>query len=384
MKKSYLALLLPLLVGASSANAMELYNDNKNSLGLTGWLGFNALYDGDETAVNDNLSQLRFTFEREERNGWRAYAVTEWGVNIVSGNEDLVMQGGKLSAEKSGDFLNNRLGYVGLSHDKYGSLTFGKQWGAYYDVAGTTDLPNVFAGYSVGAYGFGDGGLTGTGRADSAFQYRNSFGPLSVALQYAAKNNGDISVTDSDGNQIDDAKLSFDNSYGASITWAVTDKFSLLAGMNRGDITGHIGNSQIDEANQIIGIGAMYGSYYHYADERKADGLYVGFNAHKSENNEQVNGDLYDATGAELMLAWQADNGFVPMAVLSYLDLDTDQSTPISGNWTRRFAMVGLHYRYSLDTVMFFEAKLDFSDMDDKSLEALEDNQFAVGINYFF
>lgn len=126
MKKSYLALLLPLLVGASSANAMELYNDNKNSLGLTGWLGFNALYDGDETAVNDNLSQLRFTFEREERNGWRAYAVTEWGVNIVSGNEDLVMQGGKLSAEKSGDFLNNRLGYVGLSHDKYGSLTFGK------------------------------------------------------------------------------------------------------------------------------------------------------------------------------------------------------------------------------------------------------------------
>ncbi|MCL2917067.1 porin [Shewanella litorisediminis] len=384
MKKSQLALLLPLLVGASAANAMELYNDNKNSLGLTGWLGFNALYDGDETAVNDNLSQLRFTFEREERNGWRAYAVTEWGVNIVSGNEDLVMQGGKLNAEKSGDFLNNRLGYVGLSHDHYGSLTFGKQWGAYYDVAGTTDLPNVFAGYSVGAYGFGDGGLTGTGRADSAFLYRNSFGPVSIALQYAAKNNGDISVTDSDGNQIDDAELSFDNSYGASVTWAVTDKFSLLAGMNRGDITGHIGNSQIDEANQIIGIGAMYGSYYHYADERKADGLYVGFNAHQSENNEQVNGDLYDATGAELMLAWQADNGFVPMAVLTYLDLDTDDSTPITGNWTRRFAMVGLHYRYSLDTVMFFEAKLDFSDMDDKSLEALEDNQFAVGINYFF
>ncbi|QYJ75091.1 porin [Shewanella sp. FJAT-52076] len=384
MKKSQLALLLPLLVGATAANAMELYNDNKNSLGLTGWLGFNALYDGDETAVNDNLSQLRFTFEREERNGWRAYAVTEWGVNIVSGNEDLVMQGGKLNAEKSGDFLNNRLGYVGLSHDQYGSLTFGKQWGAYYDVAGTTDLPNVFAGYSVGAYGFGDGGLTGTGRADSAFLYRNSFGPVSIALQYAAKNNGDISVTDSDGNQIDDAELSFDNSYGTSVTWAVTDKFSLLAGMNRGDITGHIGNSQIDEANQIIGIGAMYGSYYHYADERRADGLYLGFNAHKSENNEQVNGDLYDATGAELMLAWQADNGFVPMAVLTYLDLDTDDNTPITGNWTRRFAMVGLHYRYSLDTVMFFEAKLDFSDMDDKSLEALEDNQFAVGINYFF
>lgn len=33
---------------------------------------------------------------------------------------------------------------------------------------------------------------------------------------------------------------------------------------------------------------------------------------------------------------------------------------------------------------MFFEAKLDFSDMDDPAEDAAQDNNFAVGINYFF
>jgi predicted porin len=384
MKKTCLALAIPMLLAATSANAIELYKDEKNSLNMSGWLGFAALNDSHETSVIDDSSRIRFRFDRGEKNGWSSFAVTEWGINMVKGEDSLVLESGKLASEKDDDFLYNRLGYVGLSHDKWGSLSFGKQWGAYYDVAGTTDLPNVFAGYSVGAYTFGDGGLTGTGCADSAFQYRNSFGSFDIALQYAAKTNGDIELKNADGSAMNNSELSFDNSFGASVTYSVTDKFKLLAGFNRGDFDGHLDNVTIDETNEIIGIGAMYGDYYHYADNREASGLYVGFNAHQSKNNELVGGELYDATGAELMTAYQFDNGFVPMLVLTYLDLDTDNSTNIQGKWTRQFAMVGLHYRYSNDTVMFAEAKLDFSNMDNAALEAQEDNGFAVGINYFF
>ncbi|AVV84892.1 porin [Shewanella putrefaciens] len=68
---------------------------------------------------------------------------------------------------------------------------------------------------------------------------------------------------------------------------------------------------------------------------------------------------------------------------LSYLDLDTDATTPIQGKWTRQFAMLGLHYRYSNDTVMFAEMKLDFSKMDDAALEALEDNGFNYSSSHF-
>jgi predicted porin len=377
MKNTIRALVIPMLFTVGSANAFELYNDDTNSVTMSGWLGFATVNDTHETSVVNDLSQMRFNFERQERNGWTAFARSEWGINLVTSENSLTLDSdGKLAAAKSEDFINNRLGFVGMTNDKWGSLTFGKQWGAYYDVAGTTDLPNVFAGYSVGAYALGDGGITGTGRADSAFQYRNDFGPLNIVLQYAALANGTF--------ENENDKLSIDNSYGAAATYHLTDKLSLLAGFNRGDITGHIGADNIDATNKIVGIGAMYGEYYHYADGHEAKGLYVGFNAHKSENNEQVNGDFYDSTGAELMVAYQYENGFVPMFVLTYQDLNTDETTAIKGDWTRQFAMIGVHYRYSNYTVMFAEAKLDYSSMDDATQEAGEDNGFAVGINYFF
>ncbi|AVV84894.1 porin [Shewanella putrefaciens] len=150
--------MLPVLLTATS-QAIELYKDSKNSLDLSGWLGFAALNDSHDTSVIDDLSRVRFSFERNEKHGWTAFATTEWGINMVSSDDSLVMQGGKLAAEKNEDFLYNRLGYVGMSHDEWGSLSFGKQWGVYYDIHRSTQrLCRIHA--------FSDGGLTGTGRAD--------------------------------------------------------------------------------------------------------------------------------------------------------------------------------------------------------------------------
>ena len=125
MNKTILALAIPALLLCGSAQAIDLYNDDTNSFGISGWLGFAAYNDGHETSVIDDTSRIRLSFERKERNGWTAYAVTEWGINMVTSDDNLVLQGGRLAAEKTDDFLNNRLGYVGLSHDTWGSLTFG-------------------------------------------------------------------------------------------------------------------------------------------------------------------------------------------------------------------------------------------------------------------
>lgn len=182
----------------------------------------------------------------------------------------------------------------------------------------------------------------------------------------------------------DGSELSFEPSYGASVTYNFTDKFKVLVGFNRGDFTGNLAGQEVDNTNQIIGIGAQYGSFYQYAPGRDADGLYVGFNAHKSEQNELVGGDLYDSTGAEFIVAYQYDSGFVPTILLTYQDLDTDENTAVQGKWARQFAVLGLHYRYSRDTIMYVEAKIDFSNMDDKAYEDLQENNYAVGIRYFF
>ena len=63
-------------------------------------------------------------------------------------------------------------------------MSFGKVWGAYYDVVAGTDNALVWGGFASGAYSLdGSGGIDGVGRADKAIQYRNSLGNLSFALQ---------------------------------------------------------------------------------------------------------------------------------------------------------------------------------------------------------
>lgn len=91
MNKTCLALVLPMLLTATSSQAVELYKDQKNTLDLTGWLGFAALNDSHDTSVIDDSSRLRFSFERSEKNGWTAFATTEWGINMVSSDDGLVL-----------------------------------------------------------------------------------------------------------------------------------------------------------------------------------------------------------------------------------------------------------------------------------------------------
>lgn len=102
-----------------------------------------------------------------------------------------------LSPENSGNtgFLNIidnpsnsvfrlRKGFIGADFKKYGSISIGKQYGAYYEVAGSTDISENNSGYA--SYVFSpegtDGGYSGTGRASNSILYKNSFNNLKFAL----------------------------------------------------------------------------------------------------------------------------------------------------------------------------------------------------------
>lgn len=77
-----------------------------------------------------------------------------------------------------------RKGFVGADFGKYGSVSLGKQYGAYYEVAGSTDISENNSGYA--SYVFSpegtDGGYTGTGRASNSILYKNSLKNLKFAL----------------------------------------------------------------------------------------------------------------------------------------------------------------------------------------------------------
>lgn len=184
MQKKLLATLVASLV-AGQAMALEVYNDGVNSVEIGGRVG---MVTGDEDGGHDNGlsddgSRVNFKFAHNFQSGWTGTGTVEWGYNPQSTD----------NIE-----FSNRLGNVGLKHDQYGAFLFGKQWSAFYDVAGWTDIFAVGGSDYVGTKGIYDNGhFLGTARADDALSYRKSFGGLNVAVQTQLEGTGEVNrVTD--------------------------------------------------------------------------------------------------------------------------------------------------------------------------------------------
>ncbi|MCH5375877.1 MAG: DUF3011 domain-containing protein, partial [Planctomycetes bacterium] len=155
--------------------------------------GHVAFYNS-EAEIQDNASWIGLRANAGKK--IRAFAATEWAVNIIQ-NDQLFNPGAATNTEfnletNEIDEFALRLGYVGVDMGSLGTLTLGKQWGVHYDVASyTADRVYVFGGGTAAlAYpAQSDGGETGTGRADRALIYRNSFlGMLDIGVQTQFRN----------------------------------------------------------------------------------------------------------------------------------------------------------------------------------------------------
>lgn len=158
----------------------------------TGLRGHLAVYDN-EMEVQENAS--RAGIEVSVRKGSLAFiAGAEFQINMFRGsssfNVDGNLSGGFLTVQsvQTQQVFANRLGYIGVDFDKYGTLTIGKQWSAYRDVTSYTDRFNVFGARASATFiGGTDGGENGTGRADQSIIYRNRFGSFYVGAQLQAR-----------------------------------------------------------------------------------------------------------------------------------------------------------------------------------------------------
>nr|WP_214460628.1 porin [Flavihumibacter fluvii] len=146
-----------------------------------------AIFDK-KVELQENAPLLGTELFRVLPKGWSVKAKLEFGLHLINGTNF------NNSANTTAEFLANplkkkevfssRLAYFGIGHEKWGSITIGKQWGAYYDIGAYTDNFSLFGGSANGIYAGGtDGGWKGTGRADNAVVYRNNLGPVELALQ---------------------------------------------------------------------------------------------------------------------------------------------------------------------------------------------------------
>ncbi|MGF1787571.1 porin [Photobacterium swingsii] len=186
MNKSFIALAVASVV-TFPASAVEVYRDGDTSFSVGGRLAVRAEHtksvgsEDSTTKLVNSSSRINFGFTHGLVNDWIVGAKAEWGYNpVANGSQD----------------FGNRLGNIYFASDNAGTITVGKQWSVYYDVTGWTDVFWVYGGSASGTYdgrdeggaAGGDGGVSGTGRADEALTYRNQFGPVKVGVQYQFEN----------------------------------------------------------------------------------------------------------------------------------------------------------------------------------------------------
>lgn len=187
-------MLLAIIVSPSVFSEVNIYTDERNSMSVGGFIDVRVINTQNQTEVVNGTSRINFKIDRKLKQGWKALGLVEWGVNPV-GSSDIIYNNRFESIQD--EFLYNRLGYAGLSHDKYGQITIGKQWGAWYDVVYGTNNSFVWDGNAAGVYTYNkdDGAVNGTGRGDKLIQYRSSYNDLSFHCKHSSKTVSFIPVT---------------------------------------------------------------------------------------------------------------------------------------------------------------------------------------------
>ena len=393
-------MLVAIMVSPSVFSEVNIYTDERNSMSVGGFIDVRVINTQNQTEVVNGTSRINFKIDRKLKQDWKALGLVEWGVNPV-GSSDIIYNNRFESIQD--EFLYNRLGYAGLSHDKYGQVTIGKQWGAWYDVVYGTNNSFVWDGNAAGVYTYNkdDGAVNGTGRGDKLIQYRNSYNDLSFTLQAQLKNSEfytcDVSdITEQECETLWNAgdtaaqQVEFNYTFGASVTYTPTDMITLTAGVNRGEFDLTYGDGTTQNVEDLIyGAGIMWGR----VDQK---GLYVAANINKNKNHDTDNlGRLIkDAIGIETFASYRFDNDFRPFIAYNVFDAGDDYviqpnfNTDPNDVFKRQFAVIGVHYLIDEDTIAYIEARKDFSDFEsnDKDqqaqMEQSEDDGIAFGFRY--
>lgn len=171
MKKSTLALVVMGVVASASVQAAEVYNKNGNKLDVYGKV--KAMhYISDDDAKDGDQTYVRFGFKGETQINDQLTGYGRWEAEFA---------GNKAESDSS---QKTRLAFAGLKLKDFGSLDYGRNTGALYDVAAYTDMFPEFGGDGPAQT---DNFMTK--RASSLATYRNTdfFGTvdgLNMTLQY--------------------------------------------------------------------------------------------------------------------------------------------------------------------------------------------------------
>ena len=300
-------------LAAASTQALPVYESKEVALYIQGYFTTHDVNMDGNTSLTDGASRIGFNLDTPAYDEWNVGFNVEWGLLAVSPDNQLNISGDQqVEAGERGDPLYVRQGHAYAKHDFWGDFAAGKQWAVYYDVAGITDWYNISGGLASGTFALGgDGGITGTGRADAALTWRKRWkalcGEFQIGLQYAA-HTADLNIQ-VEGVAGPDTLLICppgDCEYGISRGASLTYKLDIGDGLFLGTAYNRVNLDLFTDRGEVFDISdpfnpvliqddflirassndfAFIGGIA-YGKGAFQKGLYAAYNWHRSHNNE--------------------------------------------------------------------------------------------------
>lgn len=300
----------------------------------------------DDPTLNDGSSRLGIRLGRDLRNGRTLFGRIEWKTNLVDNDSQFVVgdredSGGiVIRDEDTEKVLSTRLGYLGMRFADVGEITFGKQWSVYYDVAGWTDVFNVYGGSALSVYSSGtDGGTLGSGRAENAVVWRNHRGRFSYGLQTQLKETAES----------EDFK-----GLGGSAIFSPNDDWDIGVAFAATRIKGTFADIAGDDDSGVATIGVRY--HRHPWN--------VAFNVAKWDNHEAIFLEddtlIYDGYGAELYASYERSDRMHIYGGFNYTDPDIDDER-VDADFGIEALIIGASWFATEDSFAYLEALLSGS-----------------------
>jgi len=329
-------------------------------------IGFGCDNQG-QIGMSDNASRFGIfgVLPVSESIGLHMFAQVELGLNLVDRDKVFVIRSDPgYQLGEADNTLYSRLGVLGLEVKDF-SFSIGKQWSAYYDVAAFTDRFFAFGGEASGAFNLGgDGGISGTGRANRLFLARAQRGNFKLALQAQARFLGEENI-------------GFADTWGGSLRYLPDQGFQFGVSFNivRDGLDHPAFNQPKKGDKALLGSVAWVAPKFHLA---VLAGRYI-------QHERMVINDstllFYDACGVEFFASvtpgtsgkWRLATGF------NYLQPDKNMGVD---EYRLLYFLLEASYGFAHQSYVFSSLKLDLN-RDLKGHNTRMDI-FAVGFRFSF
>lgn len=337
------------------------------SVRLHGINNFNEDNELTEFSLGDGASRIGIRGELPLGKKWRVFGRAESGFDVL---DTFTAKGSNEENPEKG--LTKRLLYGGFDSENL-TVAWGKNWSAYYKIAGMTDRFSIFGGSAAGVYNARtDGGPTGTGRADDIVQvriYTNllktlNIKPFNLNLQYQY------------GRPIPWVEdRYYGSAYGAS-AWLETKKDRGIGLAAQVSTINNLDDPRIRGAGIDGDAKALAVAFRSYGDRWYAALVLARLeNIMTTELNQYV-----DGYGAELYAQWQFKDRWWLIGGSNWFGPDSDD--PEASDYQVHYYVLGLRYTFdSFNRMVYLEYRMDNGLLHDGTPRR---NELTVGVRWDF